>query len=302
MTANVRKKNSFAVREKTLFVIGLVLACGAATFASAQSPEQIAACEGKNNATPAAQNDGCTAVIQSGKFSGKSLGAAYQYRCWARLILSYRQNRSPDDALADCNEAILLNPDNFAALYNRAAVFEKKGDSARAIADYSRLIAHDPSDINSLNNRGLAYITAGKYDLAIEDFGAAIKANSNVNVDSERRLTVTTSMSNRCLAKALAGRFQEALADCNEANRLAPGDANPIGERGFVFLKMGQFEKAISEYDAALRIDAKKSFFLYGRGLAKLKKADVAGGNADIAAAKAIYSGVVDAFRRYGFE
>lgn len=299
---NERKNGSGAVAEKTLLVIALALACGAATPAAAQSPEQIAACEGKNNATAAAQNEGCTAAIKSGKFTGNDLSLAYQYRCWARLILSYRENRSPDDALADCNESLRLNPDNFAALYNRASVFNKIGDVARAVADYSRLIAHNPRDINALNNRGLAYTTAGRYDLAIEDFSASIKANANVSTNSQTRLTVTTSMSNRCFARALAGQFQEALADCNEANRLAPGEANPIGERGFVFLKMGQFDKAISEYDAALRIDARKSYFLYGRGLAKIKKGDVAGGNADLAAAKAIFAGVADEFRRYGFE
>ena len=39
---------------------------------------------------------------------------------------------------------------------------------------------------------------------------------------------------------------------------------------------------------------------LYGRGLAKLKKGDRDGGNADIAAAKAIRADIADNFARYG--
>jgi hypothetical protein len=40
----------------------------------------------------------------------------------------------------------------------------------------------------------------------------------------------------------------------------------------------------------------------HGRGLAKLKKGDTAGGNADIAAAKAIEANIVGDFARYGVQ
>jgi hypothetical protein len=39
---------------------------------------------------------------------------------------------------------------------------------------------------------------------------------------------------------------------------------------------------------------------LYGRGVAKLKLGDADGGNADIAAAKAIQSDIAEEFARYG--
>jgi hypothetical protein len=38
---------------------------------------------------------------------------------------------------------------------------------------------------------------------------------------------------------------------------------------------------------------------LYGRGLAKLRKGDTTGGNADIAAAKTIEADIVGEFARY---
>ena len=41
---------------------------------------------------------------------------------------------------------------------------------------------------------------------------------------------------------------------------------------------------------------------LYGRGIAKLKKGDATGGNADIAAAKAIRPEIADEFARYGVQ
>jgi hypothetical protein len=49
-------------------------------------------------------------------------------------------------------------------------------------------------------------------------------------------------------------------------------------------------------------MEAKLASSLYGRGLAKVKKGDGNGGNADIAAAKAIRSNIADEFASYGIE
>ena len=63
---------------------------------------------------------------------------------------------------------------------------------------------------------------------------------------------------------------------------------------------MGQFDSAISDYNAALRIVPKMASALYGRGLARLKKGDAAGGNADLASAMKLEKKVADEFSRYG--
>ena len=69
---------------------------------------------------------------------------------------------------------------------------------------------------------------------------------------------------------------------------------------GLTYLKMGQFDSAISDYNAALRIEPKLASALYGRGLARLKKGDAAGGNADLTSAKKLEKTVADEFSRYG--
>jgi tetratricopeptide (TPR) repeat protein len=69
--------------------------------------------------------------------------------------------------------------------------------------------------------------------------------------------------------------------------------------RAFIFLKMTQFDAAVSDFDAALRLDPKLAFALYGRGYAKLKNDDESG-EADIAAAKEIQADIGDEYARYG--
>jgi tetratricopeptide (TPR) repeat protein len=65
---------------------------------------------------------------------------------------------------------------------------------------------------------------------------------------------------------------------------------------------MGQWDSAIDDYSEALQFNPKLASSLYGRGLAKLKKGDVTGGNADIAAAKEIEAKIVSDFARYGVQ
>jgi tetratricopeptide (TPR) repeat protein len=63
---------------------------------------------------------------------------------------------------------------------------------------------------------------------------------------------------------------------------------------------LGDYDKAISDYDAALKAEPNKAWTYYGRGLAKLKKNQRAQGEADIAEAVKIAPRVADEYQRLG--
>ncbi|MCZ3349639.1 tetratricopeptide repeat protein, partial [Acinetobacter baumannii] len=90
--------------------------------------------------------------------------------------------------------------------------------------------------------------------------------------------------------------------DCNKALQSGAANAATYDSRGLVYLKTGELGAAIDDYSSALRIDPRLASALYGRGLAKLKQGDRAGGNIDIAAAKAIQGSIADDFTRYGVQ
>lgn len=98
----------------------------------------------------------------------------------------------------------------------------------------------------------------------------------------------------------MIGRLQDALGDCNETLKLKPDYINALDSRRFVHLRMGRYDEAIADYDAALQIDSSKVALLYGRGMAKRRKGYTSSGNIDIAAAKAAKPGVTAEFARYG--
>ena len=56
--------------------------------------------------------------------------------------------------------------------------------------------------------------------------------------------------------------------------------------RGLAYLKSGDYQKSIADYDAALNLNPKNAYSLHGRGIAKQKKDDAAGAEADLAAAR----------------
>jgi tetratricopeptide (TPR) repeat protein len=65
-------------------------------------------------------------------------------------------------------------------------------------------------------------------------------------------------------------------------------------------LKLGQFNHAIADYDAALELDPNQATSRYGRGVARLKKGERDAGKVDIAAAKAIQADIAVEFAKFG--
>jgi tetratricopeptide (TPR) repeat protein len=61
-------------------------------------------------------------------------------------------------------------------------------------------------------------------------------------------------------------------------------------------LRLGQFDAAIADDDAALKLRPRIAEALYSRGLARRSKGDAAGAADDIAAAKAIQPDIADKF------
>ena len=55
-----------------------------------------------------------------------------------------------DQALADFNRAIELDPNNAVFYLNRGAVYQRKKDADRALADYNHAIELNPSLANGL--------------------------------------------------------------------------------------------------------------------------------------------------------
>lgn len=123
------------------------------------------------SADPAGAIRGCTAIIERGKReSEKNRAIAY----WSRGN-TYYLKRQLDDAIADYNKAIQLNPEFALAYYGRCSAYKDKGEFVRAIADADRVIEINPQDPEAYANRGSAYVAKGDKDRAVADYRKALQ-------------------------------------------------------------------------------------------------------------------------------
>jgi tetratricopeptide (TPR) repeat protein len=186
-----------------------------------------------------------------------------------------------DASIRACTVVIDAKPDSVVRLalayLNRGNGHQFRNDNDRAIADYTQSIRLNAGDARVFYSRGNAYSSKAQHDRAIADFSEAITLNPEY----------ASALNSRCYELAIVGNTTKALADCNASLRLRPGDAATLDSRAFTYLKMREWDKAIADYDAVLRTSPAQASSLFGRGVAKLRKGDTAGGNGDIAAAKA---------------
>ncbi|HTT84915.1 MAG TPA: tetratricopeptide repeat protein [Rhizomicrobium sp.] len=109
------------------------------------------------------------------------------------------------------------------------------------------------------------------------------------------------ALNEACWMGATTGEeLDTALADCNAALQLKPGDVNILDSRALANLRQGNFAAAIADATAALAKNPKLAGSLYVRGIAKLESGDTAGGAADIDAARAMDGKVGDTYAGYG--
>jgi tetratricopeptide (TPR) repeat protein len=70
----------------------------------------------------------------------------------------------------------------------------------------------------------------------------------------------------------LAAKVEKALADFDAAIRLDPGLADSHAEKAAIFVEKQEFDKALEEYQAAVRLDPERSEYYIQRGHCRLLK------------------------------
>ncbi|WP_211167648.1 tetratricopeptide repeat protein [Pseudanabaena yagii] len=174
-------------------------------------------------------------------------------------------------AIADYNEALLLNPNDAIAYSNRGVAKYELGDKQGAIADYNEAIHLNPNLVAAYSNRGLAKYDLGDKQGAIADHNEAIRLNPDY----------ATAYYNRGLAKYDLGDKQGAIADHNEAIRFNPSDADPYNNRGVAKYELGDKQGAIADHNEAIRLNPNLAAAYSNRGLAKYDLGDKQGAIAD---------------------
>jgi tetratricopeptide (TPR) repeat protein len=153
---------------------------------------------------------------------------------------------SLDEAIAHYQRALQIKPDYAEARNNLGNALLQKGKVDEAIAYYQRALQIKPDSAEAHNNLGEALLKKGNVDEAISHYQRALQIKPD-NVEAQYNL------GNALLQK---GSVDEAIAHYQRALQIKPDCVEASYNLGNVLLQKGKVDEAISHYQRALETDA----------------------------------------------
>lgn len=161
-----------------------------------------------------------------------------------------------DEALAEYDKAIEIDPSDDMTFTYRANMNFRKGDVDGALRDFDVAIALNDRNLEVYSRRAEVWKEKGNHDKAIEDLTKAISLDP-ASADFYSR---------RAYLWHAKGDLDKVIADCIEASRLNPQDSVALALRGAAYSKKEDYERALTDFDSALKLNPNEVNALFGRG------------------------------------
>ncbi len=239
---------------------------------------------------------------------------------WNNRAISKKYLNDNEGAIKDCDEAIRLKSDYFPAYVNRAStkIIAAEGKTVEesvkiyneAIEDYTTALKLNRKESSVYTSRGLAYFLLGTkmqekedytncvkyYQNAIKDHTHATKLNPKDAVAYNYRACCRYALgkieTDRVNIKNASNLLQDALHDSNVAiqiqmeKQMEKTFSAFYFTRAIIYEEFEEYNKAIEDYNEAIRLDPKDASYFFKRGLAKQKIGEPDQAEKDFAAAK----------------
>lgn len=268
---------------------------------------------------PATIIKACSTFLAGGTASASSAGEAYRFRGMAR-----GEDGDPDGAIEVLTRALALNPRDTDAFHRRGDVHLGQDRLDLAQADYEAALALDRDYLFSWLQLADIHGQQKRYVLAEQAYGEAIRvqpdnptwqmlrgqlysvmgrteaALADLEEVAERSpvLAADTAI-RRAILRSLAGRFEQALALCNEVVALGENLSSGYFCEGVIYLHAKRADDAIDAFERALAAATDpglpptwRAWPLYGRGVARRLRGDAAG-DEDMRAAQAMDAALI---------
>lgn len=200
----------------------------------------------------------------------------------------YFQMGNHERARNDFNWSLTLDPNEKLALFNRGLLHFETGENAASERDFAAFLEKEPGDAEAWRWRGQARFRTGNHKAALDDFSKAL------SLDGDDKL----ALAYRCGAQIVLENLEEAERDCTAAigkdadlgealNNLAwihfkrgqhstglpfaeravrssPDDAAYLDTRAHLLEALGERQRALDDYRAALKKDPKQKESIEG--------------------------------------
>jgi serine/threonine protein kinase/Flp pilus assembly protein TadD len=148
------------------------------------------------------------------------------------------RQRLLDQAFADADTAVRLDPSSYMARRARVDCLLGQGKYAQALPDCDAAIHLEPKVAGALIDRGVCYQHLGKPEQALADFDQAVTLAPR-DPDAYRA---------RGNLHASRGEFERALKDLDRAVGLQPNDTRLLEDRAAAYAHLGQWKSALTDW------------------------------------------------------
>ncbi len=157
----------------------------------------------------------------------------------------YLELDHPDDAVAECKEALKVDEEYEAAIFTMAQAYKKLKKYSEAIAGYTRIMQLDPRDPKSFANLGEIYCDTKEFDKAIVNLEKAI------SIDPEH-----SAMSHNLLGSAYLEKkmLEPAEKEISLSLKMRARIPDAHYNLGLLFEEKGDIQRAIEEYKKEIEI------------------------------------------------
>ncbi|MGE5191727.1 MAG: tetratricopeptide repeat protein [Deltaproteobacteria bacterium] len=155
-----------------------------------------------------------------------------------------RQSRKFAEAIAACNRALEVQPDNLQARFNRATIHMALGEWDAALSGFSEVIEMKPTLAGAWQTRAICYVRLRQWDKALSDYSKAIELQPDF----------TVAWLNRAHLYEILNRWEEALADYSRALQLKPANAEAWNSRGNCQAALKRWDEALADYSKAVEL------------------------------------------------
>lgn len=156
-----------------------------------------------------------------------------------------------EEALADFNEALRLEPDQLLSRMNRARTYQALYHYEEALAEFTALIERNPADKQLYLLRALCLISQGNYKQAVAD------CTTVINKDAGHVEALMT----RAMAEGLLRKYDIALEDATKAVEITPKVIYPYLTRAYLSLQMGQVDNALADVKKVYELDVQPELY-----------------------------------------
>jgi tetratricopeptide (TPR) repeat protein len=149
-----------------------------------------------------------------------------------------------DEAIAQYQKALEIQPRSAALQFNLGTAFDRKGQVDKAIEQYQEAVDLQPDFAQARNNLGDALLRTGRTDGAIAQFQEALKIWPNS----------TMLRNNLGRAFLLKGQVHEAVAQFQKTLEIQPSFVKARNNLANALLQSGQVNEAMAQFQKTLEI------------------------------------------------